>query len=109
MMVADGDDVRPRLVDLAVDHPLGIELHLGLDERSRVERELQDVGQLNQLGRARARQQVAPGIAGVAAADMAEGVEHAFMGENAVGDGKLVAHLGEGIGHGADLFGWKRG
>src|SRR5262249_56624060 len=56
-----------------------------------------------QRGRARARQQVAAGIGRMADADMAEGVEHALMAENAVGDGKLVTRFGECIGHGRSL------
>jgi hypothetical protein len=44
----------------------------------------------------------------MAHADMPEGVEHALMAENAVGDGKLVACFGEWIGHGGSSD-WRRG
>jgi hypothetical protein len=30
---------------------------------------------------------------------MPEGVEHTLMAENAVGDGELVARIGESVGH----------
>jgi len=39
----------------------------------------------------------------MAHADMPEGVEHALMAENAVGDGELIARIGESVGHGMSL------
>jgi hypothetical protein len=38
---------------------------------------------------------------------MAEAVEHAFMCNNAVGEGQLIAGLGERVGHGCFLS-WGR-
>jgi hypothetical protein len=56
----------------------------GVDRRA-VEGELHDVVVLDAVGRARARQQIAPRVLGMARADMAEGIHHAFAGEDAVG------------------------
>jgi hypothetical protein len=38
---------------------------------------------------------------------MPEGVEHALMAENAIGDGELVARFGEYVGHGRSFGGWR--
>src|SRR5262249_28542723 len=48
--------------------------------------ELHDVLHAHQLGAAGAREQVALGIEGVAEADVTEGVDHVFLGQDAVGD-----------------------
>jgi hypothetical protein len=40
----------------------------------------------------------------VAGADVPEGIDDAFVGENAVGDSELVAQVGEWIGHGVSLL-----
>ena len=98
--MADGRDVGPRLVDAAVDHPLGVELDRGSRDRLGIEAELQDVGRLDQGRRARARQQVAAGIGGVAHADVTECVEHAFVCNDSVGAREHVAGLIEFDGHG---------
>src|SRR2546430_59110 len=82
MMMAHRDHVRPRLEDLAMDDALRIEVHGRRLDGLRVEVELQDVVRLHQLGGTRAREEIAPRIVGMADADMAEGVDHAFVGEN---------------------------
>ena len=97
-MVADRHDVRPRLIDAAVDHALGVELHRRRRDRLGIERELQNVGRLDQARRARAREQIATGIGRMAHADMAERIEHAFVRQYAVGKRDLVAGIGEIIG-----------
>jgi hypothetical protein len=38
-------------------------------------------------------------------ADMPEGIEHAFIGEDAIGSRQFSADLGERIGHGFSFFG----
>ena len=48
---------------------------------------------------ARARQEIAVRIGRVAQADMAETVEHALMGDDAIGKRELVAGFGKRIGH----------
>src|SRR6266436_4374875 len=87
MVMADRDHIGPRLVNLAMDHALGIELHDWRYNGLRVEVEFQNVAGLHQLGRTRPRQEIATGFDGMANAHMPEGVDHALMGENAVGDG----------------------
>jgi hypothetical protein len=37
--------------------------------------------------------------------DMAKGVEHAFMSENAIGDCQFLDHIGHLIGHGFPFYG----
>jgi hypothetical protein len=100
VMVADRSYVRPRLVNLAMDDALGIKLDGRRMHGARLEIEFENIAGFNQLGRARARQQIAPGLVRMTQADMPEGVDHAFMGEDAIGDGKLVAQVGEFVRHG---------
>jgi hypothetical protein len=40
----------------------------------------------------------------MAHADMPEGIEHALIGKNAVGDRQFLAGLGERIGHGVSPY-----
>ena len=67
-------------------------------DRLALERELHDVVLLDAVRRARARQQEALRIVGMARADMAEGVDHAFAGEDAVG-GDDFFEQGVELGH----------
>ena len=99
VMVADRVDVGPRLVDAAMDHALAIKRHALCRDRLGVERELEDVRGLDQLGAARTGEQIAAGIGRMAHADMAESIQHAFMRDDAVGERQLVAGFGEGAGH----------
>src|ERR1700694_4885668 len=98
--MADRVDVGPRLIDAAMDDALAVERHARRRYRLGVERELVDVRGLDQLRAARAGEEIAARIAGVAHADMAEAVEHAFVGDDAIGEGELIAGLVERIGHG---------
>jgi len=77
--------VGPRLVDFAVDEALGVERASLVLDRIAVEVEFHDVVCADQFGRARTRQQIAIGIAGMPHADMAPAIEYALVGENAVG------------------------
>jgi predicted DNA-binding transcriptional regulator YafY len=54
------------------------------------ERVGEDVLGLDQLGRARPRQQIDNVVLGMAHADMAEGIDDAFIGQDAVGGDQLV-------------------
>ncbi len=99
-MVADCVDVGPRLIDAAVDHPLAIERDPVRRYRLGIERELVDVDWLDQLGAARAGEQVTTGIGRVAHADMPECVEHAFVSDDPVGERELPASLLEDSSHG---------
>ncbi len=100
VMVADRVHLRPRLVDLAVDDALAVEPLLDRLDDLRVERELVNVLRLHQLRPARARQQIAARIGRMAHADVAEGVEHAFVGDHAVGARQQFARFGKGHRHG---------
>ena len=100
MVVAHGVDVGARLVDLAVDHAFAVRQEIARREQLGVEREFEDVGRLDQLRAARARQEIATGIARVAHADMAEAVEHALMGDDTVGERERIASVVERMRHG---------
>ena len=76
-----------------MDHPLRIEPRGRRNDRFGIEIELQDVVRLDQLRPARARQQVAAGVIRMAHADVAEGIEHALVGQHAVGERELVTHF----------------
>ena len=83
-------DVRPRLVDRRMDEALEIERALLVPHRLAVEAELDDVVLLDQLGRERARDEEALRIVGMADADVAVGVDHVLLGEDAVGDDEVL-------------------
>ena len=87
-------DLGPRLVDFAVDHPLAVEAEFGRLDRLGIEIELDDVGDFRQFRRAVARDEIALRIARMAHADMAEGVEHFLVGEDAGRDDQLVQQFG---------------
>jgi len=99
MMMADRHHLRPRLVNLAVDHALGILPDAGLRERPRFQIVRDEVVGRDQFGRARTRQQIPVGVARHAHADMAEGVDHTLVGDDAVGERELAAGFGEIVGH----------
>ena len=85
-------DVRPRLVDLAVDEALAVEqlaVVLGIDGLA-VEIEHEDIGRGHRFRRDRARHQIAMRIARIAHADMTEGIEHVEPRQRAVGGDEVV-------------------
>jgi len=87
--VDDGVDVRPHLVDLAVDETLLVgAAPLGID-RLAVEVVLHDVVRRDRRRRDRARHQIAIGIARIADADMAEAIENFFVREDTVGEDQI--------------------
>ena len=86
--------VRPRLVDLAVDEALEEHAAAALVDGIAIEIELHDVGGGDVRRRHRARHQVAVRIGRVADADMAKGVEHALIGQNAVRRDEIVDQCG---------------
>src|SRR4051794_30963445 len=113
MRVQDGVHARVRLVDPAVQMPLQVERpRLGPD-RAAIEGELHDVAGVDDAGTARAREQVAVRMGGMAYADMAEGIENALVRQNAIGDDQILddafethlpSLLNDDLGHDA---GWK--
>ncbi len=85
-------DVRPRLVNLAVDEALAVKQHaviFGID-RLAVEIEHQDIGRGDRFRRDRTRDHIAVRIARIAHADMAEGVEHVKPRQRAIGGDEIV-------------------
>src|SRR5664280_1599344 len=99
MVVAHRHDFRPRFVDFAVDYPLGILPDAGIAQRPGIEVVFDEVLRRHQLGCARARQQIAARMVGMAHADVPEGVDDALIGDHAVGERKLGAGFGQFIGH----------
>src|SRR5262249_9407309 len=104
MMMAHGVYIGPRLVDLAVNDALAIRKNIAGRHLFGIERELQDVAGLDQLRTARARQQVVVGVGRMPHADMAESVEHALVGDDAIGKRKGVAGFIERTRHWASFW-----
>ena len=85
MVVHDRMHVRSLFVDRAVDEALQIGRAAALVDRRAVELIFDDVVALDAFGGAGAREQIALRIVGMAGADMAERIDHAFVRQNAVG------------------------
>src|SRR5204862_8116032 len=83
MAVNDGHHVRPRFVDFAVDEAFQEHRAAAGIDRIAVEIEFHDVAGGDQRRRQRPRHQEAIWIARMARADMAEGIDHAEVGEDA--------------------------
>src|SRR6266542_4317486 len=99
MAVHDRVQVWPLRVDLAVNEALEIRLPRIVVLRGRREVERHDVVVRDELRRKRTRQQVAVRLLGMARAYVAEAVENAEAGEDAVGRDEVLDECGEG-GHG---------
>ena len=98
-MMAHRVHVRPRLEDLAVDHALRIGPRHRRHDRIGVEIVFEDVVGLHQRRRARAREKIALRIVRIAHADVAEGIENAFVGDDAVRGREIAAQVFQGVGH----------
>ena len=90
MGVYDRVHVGTRFVDRAVNKSFEIQRATVGADRMPVQGEFHNVGALDQLRTARPRQQVALGMVGMAHTDVAIGIYHAFVGEDAVGDHELA-------------------
>src|SRR6516225_823892 len=90
VVMTDGIHVGSRLIDLAVDDHLAVEAHMGRHHRLRIQRHFENVGRLDQLARAVAGNEIAAGVLRVARTDVPECIDDAFVGKDAIGDGKLV-------------------
>src|SRR5579862_70766 len=77
-------DIGPFFVDGAVDESLKIGRASALVDCSAIERIFDDIVALDALGRSGARQQIVVGPIGMAGADMTEGVDNSFVGQDAV-------------------------
>ncbi len=95
----DRVDIGPDLVDGAVDVALGVRLPAAGVDRGAVERKLHDVGRFDALRSPGARQAIAVGVAGMADADVAEGVDDPLAGEDTVGGHELFEGLLDHGGH----------
>ena len=84
-----GVDVRPRLVDRAVDEALEIG-RARVAHRRAVEPELDDVGAGDEFRAERARQQIVVGLLRVADADVAVGVDHVLLRQDPIGDHQIA-------------------
>jgi hypothetical protein len=100
VVVTHGVHVRPRLENLAMDHTLRIGPFLRRHDRVRVEIVFEDVGGLHQRRGARAREEVALRVSRMAHADVAEGIQEAFVGDDPVGGRKVAAQVCESVRHG---------
>jgi hypothetical protein len=92
-------NVGARLVDAAVDHQLAEQPRAGRLDRLGIQRQFENVGRLHELGCAVAGDEIAVRIGGMAETDMPECIEHAFIGEHAIGDRQFLAGFSERIGH----------
>src|SRR5688572_3089567 len=84
MVVHHGHHLGPRAVDLAVDEALEHRFVPAFVACAAVEVVVEQVGGLDALGRYRPRQKIALRILRRAHADVAVGVDHAVLGEDAV-------------------------
>ena len=94
MAVHDGVHVGPRAKRLAVDEALEEHAAAALIDRIGVEVELHDVLGRHQRRRPRARQQIALRICRMPDADMAPGVEHAVLRQDAACGDQVVDQRG---------------
>ncbi len=85
MVVHHRMHVRPRLVDRAVDEALEIGRAAVFVDRGAVEPIFDYVAVLDALGGSRPRQKIMLRLVGMPRADMAEQIDNAFVGQDAVG------------------------
>src|ERR1700722_17668245 len=77
-------DIRPFLVDSAVDETLQIGRATTLVDCGAVERIFDDVVAFDPLGRTRPGEQIVVGFIGMTGTDMAEGIDDPFVGQDTV-------------------------
>ena len=94
MAVHDGIDVRPRLVDLAVNETLDEHAAAVLIDRIGIEVEFHDVVGGHQSRRDRAGHQVPVWVGRMTDADMAESIHHALVSEDAAGGDEVFDDRG---------------
>src|SRR5437016_2540699 len=94
MAVYDRPDVAMGLVDSAMDEALDIERATPQLERVAVKVELQNVVCSDETRRHAAREQKEFRVSRVPYADMSETVDHAPIGEDAVGGDEIVDEIG---------------
>src|SRR5262245_21152146 len=92
VIVDDRVDVRPRLIDAAMDEALEVGRPPARIDRLALERELHNVVLLDALGRTCPREQEALGIVWMARTHVPEGIHDAFMRQDAIGGDDLFEH-----------------
>lgn len=90
VVVADGAHVGARLVDRAMDRPLDVGWRRVAADLLTGQREALQVRLGHELRPERAGDEVVVRTLGVADADVAEGVEHALVGQDAVGGDEVA-------------------
>ena len=83
MVVADGLDIRPLLVDRAVDEALEVG-RASIGEGRAIKRELHHVGTFHEPGSARPGQQEAVRVFRMTDAHMSIGIQNSFVRQNPV-------------------------
>ena len=89
-------DIGARLIHRAMDESLDVRRRRMLAHGRAVDQELHDVARFHQFRAARTRQQVTIRMQRMTDTDVTIGIEHAFVGEDPVGDNDIVNALGEG-------------
>ncbi len=103
MTVGDRVHVGPPRVDFAVDETLQIGCASVVVLRVRLQVKRHDIGSAHELGRQRARKQIAIRALRMADAHVAEAVENAKTGENPVGRDQIIDRGGKQAHDGAIL------
>ena len=99
-MMADRHHVLSRRIDAAVNDSLRKQPVGGGLRRLGIEGEFEHVGGLDELRRARPWQEIAARIGRMPQAHVPEGIEHAFVRQDAARERKVVAEVGKRVGHG---------
>src|SRR5262249_22223523 len=103
VVVTDGMYVGTGFVDIAVTYLISEESYVGRYDLFGIERHSQNVGWFDEFRGTMPRNKIATWIVGIAHADVPKRIDDAFVGEDAVGNGELVAQFGECVGHGFGL------
>ena len=90
MSMDHGVHVGARLIDRGVDEPLQVKRARLAAHRLAVEAQFHDVAALDQIGSERAREKEMLRLVRVPDADVAVGIHHVFLGEDAVGDHEVL-------------------
>src|SRR5262245_32051825 len=95
MIVNDGMNVRPRLIQSPMYEALEIRRPSLWVDRCAVQYELHDIVFRDGIRRTRTRQEVALRVFRVAKADMTERIDNAFARKNAIGGNEFVNEISE--------------
>ncbi len=96
MAMNDGLHVRPRAINRRVDKPLEVHGTAARVERLAIPVELENIAGSDKRRRNAARQKESVGVLVVTRADVAEGIHHTLVGQDAVGVDEVFDELGIG-------------